>query len=184
MKPGGSFSFSSFLKLWMDSSLKFFHTHGWMLPVCSFVTYRKTIEPDANLNPNNGKTEPIHLKIRVRWGMVGVGSEGELGTLNPLQFSSWEGRWLNPPSQQLGLNVRFYLYSQLKIHILFIWAKTVDAQCCQTCKRFILFLNYQTIQMGWESVKWEVKRPSLTRELDWCPKNLLYNICKVLWQKH
>lgn len=138
---------------------------------------------------------PIWIPIMERrnqftWRLGSDGGWWELGVKESwapwirYSFSSWEGRWLNPPSQQLGLNVRFYLYSQLKIHILFIWAKTVDAQCCQTCKRFILFLNYQTIQMGWESVKWEVKRPSLTRELDWCPKNLLYNICKVLWQKH
>lgn len=73
-----------------------------MLPVCSFVTYRKTIEPDANLNPNNGKTEPIHLKIRVRWGMVGVGSEGELGTLNPLQFFLLGGALIEPSLSAVG----------------------------------------------------------------------------------
>lgn len=85
------------------------------------------------------------------------GSEGEGGALNLPQCPSWDGCWLNPPSQQLSLNVRFYLYFQLKIHICFIWAKTVDAQCCQTCKRFTHFLNYKTIQTVWESVKCEVK---------------------------
>lgn len=51
------------------------------------------------------------------------------------------------------LNVRFYLYPPLKIHLRFIWTNTVDAQCHQTCKRFMHFKIIKPFRWdGWEGV--------------------------------
>lgn len=150
---------------------KFSHIQGWMFLADSF---KKWIEVKESWIPIPGMERGNQLtgKFSVK------GEEAGEGASNPPQFPSWQGcRW-NPPSQQLSLNVRFYLYSQLKIRIRFIWVKTVHAQCCQTCKRFIYFSNYKTIQMVWECVKWAVF-PS-PWEVPGCPEHFSFLTCAVL----